>query len=229
MSVSSSDNGASPIQPLDFASFLLSPEGIDAIRKAYTPPTSIADSTTTHNRAIIQNSIRLQAPAYVIPDHLFITTQEQQLWIDAVHQSHTRGIPAIRGRIPMSSLQGWIAPAPVVSPTSTTTDWSTNAMQAWFTQYPASQRSNPLTEAYTQSIRLDLAAQPHPPFQLAMLTDPILFQEWLDSIRKYYLNGHLQALEIILGDHALVLFNMTSTIKYPSLSIPLLPFSLHAY
>ena len=42
MSVSSPDNSASPIQPLDFASFLLSPEGIDAIRKAYTPNIAIA-------------------------------------------------------------------------------------------------------------------------------------------------------------------------------------------
>ena len=119
MSVSSSDNGASPIQPLDFASFLLSPEGIDVIRKAYTPPPSIVDSTTVHNRAVIQNALRLQAPAYVLPDHLFATPAEQQLWMDSVIQSHARGMPAIRGRIPMSALQGWIAPAPVVSSTST--------------------------------------------------------------------------------------------------------------
>ena len=68
MSVSSPDNSVSPIQPLDFASFLLSPEGIDAIRKAYTPNIAIADSTIVHNRAIIQSALRLQAPAYVIPD-----------------------------------------------------------------------------------------------------------------------------------------------------------------
>ena len=119
MSVSPLDNGESPIRPLDFASFLLSPEGVDAIRKAYTPPISIADSTTAHNRAIIQSALRLQAPAYVIPDHLFTTTQEQQLWKDSVIQSHARGMPAIRGRIPMSALQTWIQPATVVSATST--------------------------------------------------------------------------------------------------------------
>ena len=59
-----------------------------------------------------------------------------------------------------------------------------------------------------------------------MLTDPILFQEWLDALRKYYFRGHLQPLEVILGDHVLVLFNMISLIKYPSLNIPLPPFNL---
>ena len=226
MSVSSSDNGASLIQPLDFASFLLSPEVIDAIRKAYTPPPSIADSTTAHNRAIIQSALRLQAPAYVLPDHLFATTTEQQLWMDSVIQSHARGMPAIRGRIPMSALQSWIQPATVVSATSTALDWSTAAMQSWFLQYPASKRPDHLTESYSQSLRLDLAAQPNPPFLLAMLNDPMQFQEWLDSLRKYYINGHLQPLDVILGDNALALFNMIFTIKYPSLCIPLPPFSL---
>ena len=181
MSVSSSDNGASPIQPLDFASFFLSPEGIDAIRKAYTPNIAIADSTIVHNRTIIQSALRLQAPTYVLPDHLFATTAEQQLWMESVIQSHARGMPAIRGRIPMTAVQGWITPAPVVSPTSTALNWSTTAMHDWFIQNPASQRPIPSTEAYSQSLRLDLAAQPYPPFLLAMLTDPILFQEWLDQ------------------------------------------------
>ena len=77
MSVSSSDNGASPLQPLDFASFLLSSEGVDAIRKAYTPPANSVALATAHNRNIIQNALRLQSPAFVIPDHLFATTPEQ--------------------------------------------------------------------------------------------------------------------------------------------------------
>ena len=126
----------------------------------------------------------------------------------------------------MSALQTWIQPAPVISSTSTALDWSTTAMDDWFLQYPASKRLIPLTEAYSQSLRLDLAAQPAPLFQHAMLTDCLLFQEWLDSVRKYYFNGHLQPLEIILGDHALVLFNMISLIKYPSLDIPLPSFTL---
>ena len=106
----------------------------------------------------------------------------------------------------MSALQGWIAPAPVVSSTSTALDWSTTAMQDWFTNYPASQRQHHMTENYSQSLRVDLASQPYPPFLSAMLTDPILFQEWLDALRKYYFRGYLQPLEVILGDNVLILF-----------------------
>ena len=84
-----------------------------------------------------------------------------------------------------TALQGWIQPIPVVSATSTALDWSTTAMQDCFILYSASQRPAPLTEMYSQSLRLDLASQPHPPFHIAMLTDTILFQEWLDAIRKY--------------------------------------------
>ena len=226
MSVSSPDNSVSPIQPLDFASFLLSPEGIEAIRKAYTPPPTTIVLTTAHNRMLIQNALRIQAPAYVLPDHLFITTAEQQIWMDSVIQSHARGMPAIRGRVPMSALQGWIAPAPVVSSTSTALDWATTAMQDWFTTYPASQRTNQITETYSQSIRVDLASTPSPPFLSTMLTDPLLFQEWLDAIRKYYFRGHLQPIEVILGDNVLILFNMISLVKYPSLDIPVPAFDL---
>ena len=68
----------------------------------------------------------------------------------------------------MSALQTWIQPAPVISSTSTALDWSTTAMDAWFLNYPASKRLIPLTEAYSQSLRLDLAAQPAPLFQHAM-------------------------------------------------------------
>ena len=66
MSVSSFDDGESPIRPLDFVSFLLSPKGVDAIRKAYTPPATPIVLATAHNRNIIQNALRIQTPAYVI-------------------------------------------------------------------------------------------------------------------------------------------------------------------
>ena len=152
MSVSSFDNGESPIRPLDFASFLLSPEGVDAIRKAYTPPAAPVVLATAHNRNIIQNALRLQTPTYVIPDHLFAITPEQELWKDSVIQLHARGMPPIKGRIPLSALQGWIQPATVVSATSTALDWSTTAMQDCFIQYPASARAVPCTDIYFQSI-----------------------------------------------------------------------------
>ena len=226
MSVSSTDISVSPIQPLDFASFLQSPEGIEAIRKAYTPPPTAVVLTNAHNRTLIQNALRLQTPAYVIPDHLFASIKEQELWKDSIIQSHARGMPPIKGRIPMSALQSWITPAPVVSSTSTALDWATTAMQDWFTTYPASQRSTHITENYSQSIRTDLASQTPPPFLSTMLTEPMLFQEWLDAIRKYYFRGHLQPLEVILGDHVLVLFSLISVIKYPSLDIPLPSFDL---
>ena len=125
-------------------------------------------------------------------------------------------MPAAGGRIPMYAIQSWIQPA-IVSATSTVLDWSTTAMHDWLHQYPASAYPVPSTDAYLQSLTLDISAQPHPLFQHAMLTDKMLFQEWLDSIRKYYTNGHLQPLDVILGDNAFALFNMISisTIKYP--------------
>ena len=55
---------------------------------------------------------------------------------------------------------------------------------------------------------------------VAMLTDPLLFQEWRASVRRYYGDGHLQPLDVILGDHARALFSMISTLKYPSLATP---------
>ena len=79
MSVSSFDIGESPLRPLDFASFLLSPEGVDAIHKAYTPAPTAVVLATAHNRHIIQQALRLQTPTYVIPGHLFNTPNEQQL------------------------------------------------------------------------------------------------------------------------------------------------------
>ena len=88
----------------------------------------------------------------------------------------------------MSALQTWIQPAPVLSATSTALDWATTAQTEWFLLYPASARAVPCTDIYFQSIRLDMSSQPNPLFQAAMLTDCILFQEWLDSIRKYYFN-----------------------------------------
>ena len=129
MSVSFFDIGDSPIRPLDFASFLLSPEGVYAICKAYTPPPTAVALTTLHSKNIIQQALRLQTPTYVIPVHLFNTQEEQQLWRDSLIRSHAPGMPATRGRIPMSAIQIWIQPAPVLSATSTALDWSTTAMQ----------------------------------------------------------------------------------------------------
>ena len=175
MSVSSFDNVESPIRPLDFASLLLSPEVVDAIRKAYTPPPTPAVFATAHNRNIIQEALRLQTPTYIIPAHLFNTPKEQQLWRDSIIQSHAPGMPVIKGRIPMSAFQTWIEPAPVLSATSTALDWSTTAMQDWFLYYPVSQRPVPSIDIYYHSLRLDLAAQPHPIFQHAVLNDTMVF------------------------------------------------------
>jgi hypothetical protein len=74
--------------PPDFAAFLQSPEGVEAIRKAYTPLPVAIDQTLAHNKSIIQDAYRLQNTTYVLPIHLFNTAIDQQLWRDSLIQSH---------------------------------------------------------------------------------------------------------------------------------------------
>ena len=216
MSVSSVPS--SPIIPTDFAAFLQSPEGVAAIQSAYTPPPVL--DALAHNKNIIQDAFRQHSSTYTLPATMFNTVEEQQLWKNAVVQAHAPGMPAIKGRTPLAAIKTWINPT-VVPVTSTALDWAQTDSDAWYLQFPASARPSPSTDAYAMSLRLDLSAQPPPVFTASMLLDPIQFQEWLDSIRKYYGNGHLQPLDVILGDNALALFGMISTLKYPSLSIPI--------
>jgi len=210
---------SSPIQPTSFADFLQSPEGIEAIKNAYTPPSSVTDPIA-HNRAIIQDVFRLTSPTYVLPAHLFATVADQQLWKDALIQSHAPGMPPVRNRAPLTSISAWIHPVPVLA-TSTALDWARSDSDSWFLKFPASLRPHAQTDAYAMSLRLDLSAQAPPVFAVPMLTDPLLFQEWLDSLRRYYGDGHIQPLDVILGEHAKALFSMISTLKYPSLAVPI--------
>ena len=204
MSVSSTPS--SPILPPDFAAFLQSPEGVAAIQNAYTPPPVVSDAVA-HNRCTIQEVLRLNSPSYVLPAALFTTAPDQQLWKDALIQSHGPGMPALKGRPPLSAIRSWLDP--VLSPvTATALDWARADSAAWYLKYPASQRPSVPTDAYALSLRLDLSAQPPPLFAVAMLTDPLLFQEWLASVRRYYGDGHIQPLDVILGDHARALRTM---------------------
>jgi hypothetical protein len=141
MSVSSS-----PLQPTSFAAFLQSPEGIEAIKNAYTPPSAVTD-TIAHNRAIIQDVFRLTSPTYVLPAHLFTTVADQQLWKDALIQSHGPGMPPAKNRAPLSSISAWIQPVPVLA-TSTALDWAHSDSDSWFLKFPASLRPRPQTDAY---------------------------------------------------------------------------------
>ena len=210
---------SSPIIPTDFAAFLQSPEGVAAIQNAYTPPSVVSDAVA-HNKTIIQAVFRLQVSTYVIPAAVFNTVSEQQIWKTALLQAHAPGMPALKSRPPLSAISSWIDP--VLSPaTATALDWARADSESWYLKFPSSARPSEPTDAYALSLRLDMSAQPPPLFAVSMLTDPLLFQEWLASVRRYYGDGHLQPLDVILGDHARALFSMISILKYPSLAIPI--------
>ena len=152
-----------------------SPEGTEAVKNAYTPPSAVTD-TIAHNRAIIQDVFRLTSPTYVLPAQLFTTVADQQLWRDALIQSRGPGTPPAKNRAPLSSISAWTQPVPVLA-TSTALDWAHSDSDSWFLKFPASLQPHAQTDAYAMSLRLDLSAQTPPVFAVPMLTDPLLFQE----------------------------------------------------